>query len=57
MKMNPMNESPPCKKLRLGESKSDLHSPLRIDTDRTRSVSSCTLTININLSMELLSLY
>lgn len=35
-----MSESPPCKKLRLGDSKPDVHMPLRIDTDRARSVSS-----------------
>ncbi len=35
----PMSESPPCKKPRLGDSKPDMHMPLRIDTDRARSVS------------------
>ncbi|XP_021953733.1 uncharacterized protein LOC110850604 isoform X3 [Folsomia candida] len=33
----PMSESPPCKKPRLGDSKPDMHMPLRIDTDRARS--------------------
>lgn len=33
----PLSESPPCKKLRLGDTKPDIHIPLRIDTDRARS--------------------
>jgi len=31
------SESPPCKKLRLGNSKPDIHTPLLIDTERARS--------------------
>jgi len=39
MKMVPnRSESPPCKKLRLGHSKPDIHTPLHIETDRARSV-------------------
>ncbi|CAG7829944.1 unnamed protein product [Allacma fusca] len=37
VKMVPISESPPCKKLRLGTAKPDIHTPLLIDTDRTRS--------------------
>lgn len=32
------SESPPIKKPRLGDSKPELHMPLRIDTERGRSV-------------------
>lgn len=33
----PLSESPPCKRLKLGDAKPDLHTPLRVDTDRARS--------------------
>lgn len=47
-----MSESPPCKKLRLGDSKPDVHLPLRIDTDRARSVRSpAKISVSFSLSL------
>lgn len=39
-----LSESPPCKKFRLQDSKPDVRIPLRIDTDRARSVRSIKFT-------------